>query len=1003
MRAYFFVPVCLHLHWFLVCRKLTCTSLLATTTPTHDIERCASNIDAAFYTSPRIRHLHVVPRSCNSSSRWILCHRKWSLLPTLECFRAWHDLPSLPKFEIFRPMRPTTRTSSRTRSTEKPPTSWRSPNSPDTNPENNNSQHRRRSSGDRHRRPASERAPSKISLGRPSIPARTKSNENELIIRRHVTRDSMLENILLSFDQMNDVQGPFSKQPPLYSSFKDGEFKLDTPCFVYDARSQVSTRSRSSSTSPNQESKPTPPSSRYQIRSTPVRRSSLAQPHSAGQLHPPNSRSASSKASHTPKPRPYPETEAMSSEARPRHSAHGKGRTNAMSMDLGTNSADRAKWSKRRSGSLSTQMSGLVPDMTSFKTAREFADSPAARNSKTFKPPIIPRVEETTSTALQTEPIPQPAFSIPPIENFRPQLSSRKKVASVAGSSIVLANGARPSVSDARLPPHISADTREPQFGGSITSPKRAQSQPFPESPREQRPGFFKRVFGSTRSIPTVTESPRSQPVPSADNESNVVPATESPRAKINRSRSAPDTKPQLQPPSTPVTAPPVPSDFPGILRNLPIPSEPVPVLNKKASFFRRRRKPSERDHAYDLEESVSQASRSRASVAADEFQLDDPASNYFAGMTLPPESLGVQDARILFRSAEARIESSIPSTPVISRSSGNASILISNTFYRHDTPPAVTQRQKRQSSGMQTPQAPSIEHVTAVQRSTRISTDADVFQDATPISLPSAQLQTIRMADVDSPPVTPIPSPMSRPEYPASLQGLRASTGLAITTNVPMTIHPHYDGNHNLPTAPPASRPISQIEDSPGPSSRRIWIQPEDSDEEMKAPLRSATLRSQIAPSAHAGFIEISSPAGASMSPGAHSTTFADTSPPSQASLALSSALAGPPPLMQSNVNLESNPVNEALGNGSPTQQLGQAGISGDRLRQVYMELLDLKGVNVLNGLRLLCGTLTLKGESQQIDRILSSFSRRWCECNRRSSPKLEGKSPSSYRNDLS
>lgn len=61
----------------------------------------------------------------------------------------------------------------------------------------------------------------------------------------------------------------------------------------------------------------------------------------------------------------------------------------------------------------------------------------------------------------------------------------------------------------------------------------------------------------------------------------------------------------------------------------------------------------------------------------------------------------------------------------------------------------------------------------------------------------------------------------------------------------------------------------------------------------------------------------------------------------------------------------------------------LGEAGLAADRLRRAYMSFYDFAGTNVLLGLTELCGKLALKGETQQVDRILLAFSQRWTECN--------------------
>lgn len=61
----------------------------------------------------------------------------------------------------------------------------------------------------------------------------------------------------------------------------------------------------------------------------------------------------------------------------------------------------------------------------------------------------------------------------------------------------------------------------------------------------------------------------------------------------------------------------------------------------------------------------------------------------------------------------------------------------------------------------------------------------------------------------------------------------------------------------------------------------------------------------------------------------------------------------------------------------------LGESGAEKDELRPAYMALFDWSDMNILVALRSLCYRITLKGEAQQVDRILDAFSRRWCECN--------------------
>ncbi|KAL8766667.1 MAG: hypothetical protein Q9209_006597 [Squamulea sp. 1 TL-2023] len=61
----------------------------------------------------------------------------------------------------------------------------------------------------------------------------------------------------------------------------------------------------------------------------------------------------------------------------------------------------------------------------------------------------------------------------------------------------------------------------------------------------------------------------------------------------------------------------------------------------------------------------------------------------------------------------------------------------------------------------------------------------------------------------------------------------------------------------------------------------------------------------------------------------------------------------------------------------------LGEVGPDRARVRRAYMELFDWQNLNILAALREFCGRLLLKGETQQVDRILDAFSTRWCACN--------------------
>lgn len=71
----------------------------------------------------------------------------------------------------------------------------------------------------------------------------------------------------------------------------------------------------------------------------------------------------------------------------------------------------------------------------------------------------------------------------------------------------------------------------------------------------------------------------------------------------------------------------------------------------------------------------------------------------------------------------------------------------------------------------------------------------------------------------------------------------------------------------------------------------------------------------------------------------------------------------------------------------------MGEEGPVRSRTLVAYMELYEFANLNVLAALRNMCGRLVLKAESQQVDRILDTFAKRWCQCNPNHGFKVTGK----------
>lgn len=82
-----------------------------------------------------------------------------------------------------------------------------------------------------------------------------------------------------------------------------------------------------------------------------------------------------------------------------------------------------------------------------------------------------------------------------------------------------------------------------------------------------------------------------------------------------------------------------------------------------------------------------------------------------------------------------------------------------------------------------------------------------------------------------------------------------------------------------------------------------------------------------------------------------------------------------------------------ENLDPGEVSAWLGDAGDARERVRMAYMKLFDWKSIDILSALRGLCARIALKGETQQVDRMLDAFSQRWGECNCQHGFKSSGK----------
>ncbi|KAL9083490.1 MAG: hypothetical protein Q9159_005736 [Coniocarpon cinnabarinum] len=186
-----------------------------------------------------------------------------------------------------------------------------------------------------------------------------------------------------------------------------------------------------------------------------------------------------------------------------------------------------------------------------------------------------------------------------------------------------------------------------------------------------------------------------------------------------------------------------------------------------------------------------------------------------------------------------------------------------------------------------------------------------------------------------------------------------------------------------------------AQVKHSPKPQAR-VWIEPNDSDEETPVQQNVDTDDRPISPR-----VDIHAPPEVSPTqddfisarsvPGVHLEDYDEDDPvspltrPEEVDFPVrkeSYAL-----LQEDKAQEHAREIFEAQNNRDLREQglieLGEPGENGNRLRAAFMSFFDFAGLNILLALRDLCARMTLKGETQQMDRIVGAFARRWCESN--------------------
>ena len=534
--------------------------------------------------------------------------------------------------------------------------------------------------------------------------------------------------------------------------------------------------------------------------------------------------------------------------------------------------------------------------------------------------------------------------------------------------------------------PHIRKDSQETRssFPASDMTPNkgRAVSSPLISTPSsantakdKDRPGFFKRVFGSARgAINSPLESPAQKKTSS---QNNVRAGSRNGTALANGSSDIKTsdtgiTSQRLQKEPT--------KEKPAIKEHRP------QTLNKKSSFFRRRKK------------SVTESARPALPQVPPQSQLKNLVTLPAAETTRPTEDVPGSPVSSLRKVMNAYLDGPEQSDGVdVARANGsagreairqgsfaNSTIRATNGAEEDEIIQLPSFPDVRPTAGSQSPKAsmqsylrlkeyvqpnaPALRRADTDRLQHHHRTQSDVDKD-----LPRLP---VNYKAFDNPEKDILASNVSQANVEAKSTALQDSTDDATIEAISV-----------------------QAKEAPE-KSPRLWLRPRASEEEAREPTSGL--------------------AGEAQAPGESARTSASTlsdyrSATSKSHSPIISAVTGAnnkdllePEKAQSVVSPQATEPSKEdrtlaqrlfVGEGEIKQSeiaawLGEEGLERGKVRRTYMELFDWKDMSILSALRDFCGQVVLKGETQQVDRVLDAASVRWCDCNPNHGFKATGKS---------
>jgi hypothetical protein len=799
---------------------------------------------------------------------------------------------------------------------------------------------------------------------------------------QQITRNSLVDHMLLSFDQLGyeneDDTQPNADDARLYSNFDDEQY---TPNARYSPPRNGRTGHNYSYSSDYENGDD---SSRYSAQQPRSRRSNSSSNFQSTQGRIQGVRGGS--GTNPPLSRGPP----IQIPPRGMHSRSGKGSkgSSANSFDLGyTQAANNQRWSHRMSERSSSFDYG----------DRTLHSSPVGRSADITAPgyeqyspydydaaptPTVhggPTRARPSSPILISRPEPPSISSPRKVERKRSTRSSKsgyKSKPTSAGRIDFDLNDP-----DRDLPP-LPAFIREPAPAPLVGYGKTKEQVQTPK----ERPGFFRRVFGSSRN----TSSPSSDP-PMSHGSSASADTTDRPNSKPHHAAS--QVKPNYPLP------PPPPKDTPHVLTKRP------------SSIFRRRKKSVTSDTPVPMVPPIliQHKIEGQQGLPSPVSSLRQVMNPYLKGSTKSP--LDLEQSRDDADHQTDEISDSNRTMRGFSpdyEPDKNATIRAVKPSPRDGVNPSSIGGQ----SGLKPPAAPS--------RGPSRDSKADARDIRSPTFLhDNSDVDPDSRSDISKPALPSGPSQVT----PQSLQSDSVTRDMALVAEYEK-IHsrrPHTSAKSEFSSrlSPAIESPRSVGETKSTPSRRdgaakdremaftkpangaekgsRVWLEPSSSEEYLGSSTLALPSKATISSRASGSTDTVYKSATSLPMPGIdnHEEGAQVTQSPAQSPQTIREPTAEVTMIADAHDKAQKiyDGNEDFVSKEKAAAWMGDESVVRAKTLFAYMDLYDFANLNILAALRCLCNRLVLKAESQQVDRILDAFAKRWCQCNPNHGFKATGK----------